>query len=94
MPVCPSCKKNVDALHLTMFCQYQMSDPTYVCKNCNAKMVKSAKKTGIVTLIVLVLWFSGFLLGVVPDDIFGIYLLGGIIGLPLLFWILYKAFGG
>jgi len=94
MPKCPKCKKQVKELVLAGSFKYSIKGDVYLCKECAQKMNKANTTSIGIFLILFFIWLAGIFLGIIPDDFFIIYLFIGIIGLPILLWILYKAMEG
>lgn len=94
MPECPKCKRKVDELVLAGSYKYSMKGNVYLCHECARKMNKAHDTSMGVFFVLFILWLAGIFLGVIPEEFFMAYLFGGIIGLPILLFVLYKGLEG
>jgi len=94
---CQKCGKLVDELHMEGLYQYSPADPIFVCKDCQKKVKRASRVTMIVFFALFALWGAGLLFVVIPnemEEIFAMYLFSGILGLPILAFVMYKVLGG
>ncbi len=90
MPECPKCKKNVGELVLAGSYKYSIKGDVFLCPECAAKMSSAVSSSTLIFLILFFAWLIGLFLGIVPEEFFVGYIFSGIIGLPLMLFVLYK----